>query len=235
MLPSVQDVVLNNIEDSIDRIPANRQRARNLILILLWLGTATISGIAFANFISKAELSSRSSPSEYFPFIPEKSYTFEGHPQFIGPPSNENDASWAGMLPVGTGYIVVNEPEKYGLAGLGLANTKEKNHFGVSVFHQLHCLGLIRQAYFDALTNNTRTGDRDPFQHYRHKIDLNFEEHVGHCLDYLRQAVMCAADMTIEVASEEIDMLGISGWSIEHRHCKDWNMVWDLVMSNQEA
>lgn len=46
--------------------------------------------------------------------------------------------------------------------------------------------------------------------------------HIVHCFDYLRQAIECAADMTIEWAdlSDPHDPK-INGWGITHQQCRD--------------
>ncbi|KAH7123581.1 hypothetical protein B0J11DRAFT_529353 [Dendryphion nanum] len=40
------------------------------------------------------------------------------------------------------------------------------------------------------------------------------ERHIGHCLDYLRQSLMCAADTTLE----PVDPVrgGVTGWGVSH-------------------
>ena len=57
---------------------------------------------------------------------------------------------------------------------------------------------------------------------YHHSLS-----HVKHCFNYLRQALMCAADMTFEVLQVAGDdaMPGVNGWGVEHV-CRDWNAVW---------
>lgn len=51
--------------------------------------------------------------------------------------------------------------------------------------------------------------------------------HLNHCFDYLRQAVMCSADMSLEKA--RIDEhgkleLAVDGWGVEHK-CRSWDAV----------
>jgi len=48
-------------------------------------------------------------------------------------------------------------------------------------------------------------------------------KHVMHCFDYLRQAIKCAGDLSLEWADQsEPDPPHISGWNIPHRQCKSW-------------
>ena len=57
-------------------------------------------------------------------------------------------------------------------------------------------------------------------------------EHVTHCFDYLRQALMCAGDMTIEHAMESPlgqKRITTDGWGVKHQ-CSDWDEMaaWTL-------
>ena len=49
--------------------------------------------------------------------------------------------------------------------------------------------------------------------------------HLRHCFDYLRQALLCAADSTLEPWSENLG--GVTGWGVE-RVCRDYGglRVW---------
>jgi len=46
---------------------------------------------------------------------------------------------------------------------------------------------------------------------------------VWHCFDYIRQALMCAGDMTVEWPRTEEDgrRFAVDGWGVTHE-CKDW-------------
>lgn len=43
--------------------------------------------------------------------------------------------------------------------------------------------------------------------------------HIRHCIDLLRQSLMCNADLTIELKNEELG--GVTGFGTVHR-CVDW-------------
>lgn len=74
------------------------------------------------------------------------------------------------------------------------------------MFHQLHCLASIRVAFFAA-----RKGQ--PLE----EVGTN-EEHIKHCIDILRQYVMCYADTTTEGVNRT------SGYGVP-RECRDWNQI----------
>jgi hypothetical protein len=53
------------------------------------------------------------------------------------------------------------------------------------------------------------------------------ESHVDHCFDYLRQAIMCAGDLSLE-HSVVPDEFGFNGWGTAHQ-CADWETMWDIA------
>lgn len=52
------------------------------------------------------------------------------------------------------------------------------------------------------------------------------KHHATHCIEYLRQAVLCSGDLTLEVP-EYVDQKtwkGATGWNTEHQ-CRDWSAI----------
>lgn len=70
--------------------------------------------------------------------------------------------------------------------------------------HQLHCLFAIVETY-SGLTSNTTL----PEDHHWHMI---------HCFDYMRQAIMCSADMALEGLETTFPDHngGSDGWDSKH-------------------
>lgn len=54
--------------------------------------------------------------------------------------------------------------------------------------------------------------------------------HVRHCIDYLRQSLMCHGDTTIEV--KPVGVNGVRGFGTEHQ-CQDWEQLTSWVESMQ--
>ena len=94
--------------------------------------------------------------------------------------------------------------------------------FGVSVFHQLHCLSAIRETIRELKTGQLAGAWGGP-------------DHLEHCIDYIRQGLMCNADTTIEPPLYVKDGFGsdgpITGEGIQHQ-CRDWEAVREFGMSN---
>jgi len=68
-------------------------------------------------------------------------------------------------------HAIDHFPRAHGFVDLGPSGRQ----FGISMFHQLHCLEMIREALINGADN-----------------------HAAHCLNFLRQAVLCISDTTLE-------------------------------------
>ncbi|KAH8694222.1 hypothetical protein BGW36DRAFT_430241 [Talaromyces proteolyticus] len=134
--------------------------------------------------------------------------TFEDTFAFGGPRNNRTDAAWDGLLPTGGGFIPVPNPEAYGLP----SDIRQENQlWGISVFHQLHCLILLRRVHY----NFVKGTPSDP----------TTVEHSGHCFDFLRQAISCYGDTTLEMpqlrAEDNIDRATFNS----PRKCRDFESI----------
>jgi hypothetical protein len=102
---------------------------------------------------------------------------------------------------------------------LGSLNIEQ---YSLSVFHQLHCVASLRDTI-----QSLRSGTRSKYGEH---------DHSGHCLDYLRQALMCAVDTTIEwPGSEEEEKLTIGPTNsngVEHQ-CRDWDAVYRFAVDHR--
>jgi len=94
-----------------------------------------------------------------------------------------------------------------------------KRFFGLSVYHQIHCLDSLR---FSILG-----------RHHAEKRGFRRQAvpHEQHCLNYLRQSVLCAADLTLEpevvLGSGDVE----EGLFATHV-CRDWSRVHAFVEKN---
>jgi hypothetical protein len=69
---------------------------------------------------------------------------------------------------------------------------------------------MARAGYWSALAGN---------------IDDVNGVHLSHCWDYLRQAIMCAGDATLEWWQAPPNNLGSTGWGYQHQ-CKDYGALY---------
>ncbi|KAK5997736.1 Oxidase ustYa [Cladobotryum mycophilum] len=162
--------------------------------------------------------------------------------------SPESDAAWDNLLPGksttpalpqassskltqdGRGFVLVKKPEKYNL-GPGIPTEGGPDRYSISMFHQLHCLGMVRESYYAGTQGRkAHVSSEDGLSNTQ--MEHSRRQHIGHCFDYLRQAIMCAGDMTLESAETSPDgkvRASVDGWGIEHK-CKSWNdaIEWTL-------
>ena len=111
---------------------------------------------------------------------------------------------------------------------------------GLMVFHNLHCLHFISEA-LDVLHYPAQYGlnaSFNPFDGVHTKSDFAKQEnlpnsfldvlHTEHCIDLLRQALMCNADITPYVFQEVEEGSGLIGTSVSTVHmCADFTALRD--------
>jgi hypothetical protein len=172
------------------------------------------------------------------PYIQQKSKMFYGGPRwyrnntgysihnpdeptYVGPPTDELDAAWEELLR--GRYITVTEAEAETAFGRphGLYNDPEVGYLvGVDVYHALHCVDEIRKAL-----------DRDHYYNKQTKHGFPDRAHRDHCLDHLRQQLMCHADLTpIPVIWYEAHGRSFVQSDVIHT-CRNWDMIQDFKNS----
>ncbi|KAB5585859.1 hypothetical protein GE09DRAFT_1277311 [Coniochaeta sp. 2T2.1] len=112
--------------------------------------------------------------------------------------SDETLAAWNTIMPAGTGRDLESE-----------------DFSTTSMTHQLHCLFMMGRIYAGVTANTTEV------------LPDGYHRHLLHCIDYLRQAIMCSADLALEIhGPDDADDLGPKdgGWNGRHV-CKDYSQV----------
>ncbi|KAK5724625.1 hypothetical protein LTR15_004671 [Elasticomyces elasticus] len=156
--------------------------------------------------------------------------TFEHNELFSGPASPERDEAWSLIAPLGDGFILLPNSTAQDIYDLPLGQSTSRGQiYDISVFHQLHCLANIRRHMFamDAIL------DRNDKLEIESLALKSHDDHVYHCFDYIRQALMCAGDMTIEWPRTEMDgsRFAVDGWGVTHE-CKDWSAIMEFMKQN---
>ncbi|KAF2811785.1 uncharacterized protein BDZ99DRAFT_461773 [Mytilinidion resinicola] len=129
----------------------------------------------------------------------------------------EGDKAWRALLPAN------KEPDMWEGVIFVALNETYRLPYGVSYLHALHCLGAVRKTLL--------YGDSGRLQH-----NVDKQHHVGHCLSYVAQHVLCSADDTIERASPPKDAAGnyihqadgIEGKGEIHR-CRDRSKTEEIL------
>ncbi|KAK5679722.1 hypothetical protein LTS10_007670 [Elasticomyces elasticus] len=156
--------------------------------------------------------------------------TFEHNDLFSGPASPERDEAWSLIAPLGDGFILLPNSTAQGIYDLPLGQSTSRGQiYDISVFHQLHCLANIRRHLF---AMKTALDEADQHELSAHALQPH-DDHVYHCFDYIRQALMCAGDTTIEWPRTETDgsRFAVDGWGITHE-CKDWSAIMEFMEQN---
>ncbi|GKZ75429.1 hypothetical protein AnigIFM56816_000082 [Aspergillus niger] len=106
--------------------------------------------------------------------------------------------------------------------------------WGISMFHQLHCLIVLRAIVFPETTENTINSTSQA-----HSGDMLHDKvHWAHCFDYIAQGILCAADDTIERPRKTQVRHGktifdVDGVGAVHQ-CRDAKVLWQASVKSLE-
>ncbi|KAL1583315.1 hypothetical protein WHR41_08062 [Cladosporium halotolerans] len=178
-----------------------------MILCIFVLST----NIALSEEDDKLE-SLRKSP---IPKLPRKLYTFTGDERYLNEEMFNSEAetlhtlhNWIPLSSDARGYVHFNNYESYDLSDpytVSINRTHDGPGYMLSAFHQLHCLSYLVQHYQKGYGGTNLT------QEVAH--------HSAHCFDYIRQAIMCAGDTSLEGKTE-----AGPGWGSVHE-CVDYDAL----------
>ncbi|QPH12464.1 hypothetical protein C2857_004661 [Epichloe festucae Fl1] len=196
----------------------------SLLALLYALFTSALTCFAIWRFGFDCNVASRAKDDRLLktpiPDFPKEIRMFERNSTFTDPPTAENDEAWNSLLPSGRGFVFVKDGEKYGLKP-GI-DTGRGEIYSVSLYHQIHCLGLVRKNYW-RLVNGVMSGDDTEITEFAHS-ELS-GSHTAHCFDYFRQSFECSADMSLEwtkPGSKQVDGVGIPHVCTSKRAVKEY-------------
>nr|OQO25373.1 hypothetical protein B0A51_08114 [Rachicladosporium sp. CCFEE 5018] len=168
--------------------------------------------------------------NDFVPSMPSHIVTFERNELFSAPSTPEADQAWGSLSPLGDGFIIVPNARDYDLPPGKPSQAGEV--FDISVFHQLHCLNHLRTFLFTLKAGMDLNNTREVYD----RLLVKQEDHVYHCFDLIRQALMCHPDLTVEWPRTEVDgrRFAFDGWGIQHQ-CVDWNSVLGFMSKHTVA
>ncbi|KAF9524166.1 hypothetical protein CPB83DRAFT_861723 [Crepidotus variabilis] len=118
-----------------------------------------------------------------------------------------DDNDWASVTPLGHGFVKVGDGED--------------DFYAISMYHQIHCLNGFRK-----VLNGHRNDSRA-----EHDAMHNL-----HCLSYMRQVVLCNADLALEpafLAKNTDGRLTQAAYGVGVTHqCRDWEQVRSFAEEN---
>ncbi|KAH8761128.1 hypothetical protein F5883DRAFT_129171 [Diaporthe sp. PMI_573] len=180
---------------------APRRKGPSCLQLFLWAFMISVSGSV--GYLLGSSRTARASEIGALPLALE-THTFQYNRSFSYPPSEHTNRAWREIFPAEGGFFV--HPT--------IAPTRST----FSVFHQLHCLNGLRGGYWAnqrAASAGEKISDEDL------PVDIQ-TSHMRHCIDLLRQVLMCHGDTTPEVVDEEIN--GVHGFRTPHT-CVDWEQL----------
>ncbi|MCJ1240721.1 hypothetical protein MMC14_008725 [Varicellaria rhodocarpa] len=129
-------------------------------------------------------------------------------------PSPESDAAWKELQIVRGVWVNPSEASKLSISGLTVGNDSTAALLGVQ--HNLHCIRFVRQV----LHPDYYYPDRTPVEHaFR-------VEHAGHCLEALRESVMCTPDLVPRgVFWEDEERSNIAVDPSARQQCVEWGSL----------
>lgn len=141
-------------------------------------------------------------------FAMEYKYQRENTSEFF---TDEVMHAWNDLMPRGMGFQSVNDTSPYHDLPTPI-EWPDQTVFTTSMTHQLHCLFAIVRVYSGLKSN--------------HELPSDHEWHMIHCFSYLRQAIMCSADMALEGHETTFPDHngGSDGWDSKHV-CRDYDQV----------
>ncbi|KAH7391032.1 hypothetical protein DE146DRAFT_758457 [Phaeosphaeria sp. MPI-PUGE-AT-0046c] len=176
----------------------------NMALVLV---NMTLSFLLLREFRQENSSSTMQVGSDFTgtgPDFPTKIVKFNADESFV--PKNSSKffsadvtARWNTMMPANAGWDSVTTD----------------TFFTTTMTHQLHCVFMMTRIYSTLLTDN------------RNSLPEDYHSHYLHCVDYLRQGIMCSADLTMEPhGPEDADDNGpLDGSWNGHHVCKDYGHV----------
>lgn len=205
----------------------------NVVMLLAFLGIFFYQYGNFTTHHSTWEVES----DKLFGYIPWKLQVIESNDRFVnskptsyiigktGYNRNSTQNAWDEIFP--SSWVAFSNPGLGGKKGTGMkmkevaANPhdweEESEGFGIAVMHQLHCVAVFKHT----LLTFEETGVL-----YE---EVDDRDHLHHCVEILRQAIMCRADLTLENPGPTTAYRAIlTGWGNTHL-CRDWDSVVNAV------
>ncbi|PYH44305.1 oxidase ustYa family protein [Aspergillus saccharolyticus JOP 1030-1] len=146
---------------------------------------------------------------------------FQGQLRIISPyqgdPSPELDQAWKELLQYSNIWVTGEELSKINKTSIPVPGEEDKYWVELSVVHELHCIKRLRQyIHSDYYFANISAEDRR----------LN-DLHTDHCLEILRQSVMCHADISmITMTWEPTSKYPAADFQNVHE-CKNWDVLYE--------
>ncbi|KAF4634625.1 hypothetical protein G7Y89_g3475 [Cudoniella acicularis] len=144
---------------------------------------------------------------------------FEAKNPYKGHPSEALDHAWHQLFVNSNIRVSAEDLAKINRTSVPINDEKGGYYAIPDVYHQLHCLKYLRQVlygdYYDIKHPDTKT------------------IHIDHCIDSLRQNIMCKGDVTLLTFSwDPKDRAPKPNFELEHQ-CVDWEKLDDWAKTQR--
>ncbi|KAH8176412.1 tat pathway signal sequence [Sarocladium implicatum] len=136
------------------------------------------------------------------------------HGRYRGPPRPEQDEAWEDLLRYNNLRVQEVDLAKANLTSVPLKDDAGGYLATLDVFHSLHCVNKVRKSYYSDYYH-----DPNPI--------ADQHEHFDHCIDLLRQVIMCHGDVSLHTYEWKDDYRW--PWpSMQTTHqCRNWDKIMD--------
>ncbi|TGO44271.1 hypothetical protein BOTNAR_0877g00040 [Botryotinia narcissicola] len=128
---------------------------------------------------------------------------------------------WDDIYP--SNFIAVENPQQFGFQGGVELSAEAQNStdfvagsqgFGLAFLHQIHCVGVLKH-----------------YLSYENRSEMTAQQnvHTNHCLEILRQLVLCKADLSVQRPK---GLPSSTRWPSQQQHvCRDERVLMDAIWS----
>ncbi|KAF2192971.1 hypothetical protein K469DRAFT_714992 [Zopfia rhizophila CBS 207.26] len=207
-------------DDELDlslKIPLHRPRqpqTLHCLFVITLLSLILTNSLWYGHHLHQNSAPRPAALSSYWPKSEKTiSKSLRWNTPYSGENKTETNDLWRNLFPIGQGvvYLPTEWAEERGLptSDKNVNNASESTYF-VAAYHQLHCLSVIRAALY----------------HFKEQHVQKVKwDHTIHCLDSLRQSVMCRADDTL-LYTEDGNVFGDG----QVRRCRDWKGLQEWIV-----
>ncbi|CAG7554469.1 unnamed protein product [Fusarium equiseti] len=159
-------------------------------------------------------------------------------PLYFGPPSPAIDAAWEKLLHYQ--YPAVSEEEIAMNPALSFSSNDRhpmtgKYHGALDVFHNLHCLNMVRKQFDKDYYGEMNMKKR--YERPQSSIDAAEKDHLYHCMNHIRQSLQCRPDLSpaaMHVFKDTDGSQFILGNAKSHS-CYNWQSIMDWAEAREST
>ncbi|ATY67298.1 tat pathway signal sequence [Cordyceps militaris] len=152
---------------------------------------------------------------------------------YRGPPTRDLEQAWddlwhhQGVGVSKQGLVALNKTQGKYLQTNRSTAAEPEYYALVEMFHQLHCLNIIRQATWPIRVYNASWGEALQPMNVSESLG---RAHVDHCVETLRLSLMCLGDVTPMLLRTEDGTLNTSAADFDvHHKCRSYEQIRDFV------